>query len=346
MKEISRSNPFTISIIFSFRNEEDVLPELIRRVRYVLDEEQLKGIISSYELIFVNDDSTDNSLSFLLEQSRDCRSIRVINMSRRFGVSPCVLAGMHYASGDAVVYMDADLQDPPEVIPELIDIWRKNNEVDVVHTVRQSRKGESKGKLLITRLGYLILNKLSSTHLPIEAGDFKLLSRRAVNHLICLREKNPYLRGLVCWIGFKQIYVKYHRGLRFAGKTKFRIVSPSVINNFFGSALISFSSAPLKLALVLGFGAIVLDFFIVGHVFIEKFSGRAVPGWTALMMVVLFMGGVQLFCMGMTGLYINNIFKNSQERPNYIIESTHGFLEKNHRSSLVQANEKIETPHG
>lgn len=314
-----------LSVVFSFRNEEDVLPELIHRTRTVLEQEQSKGVLSSHEMIFVNDASTDHSLDILLEQAQRHKDIRIINMSRCFGVSPCVLAGMEHSSGDAVVYMDADLQDPPEVIPELLEKWQKGDHVDIVHTTRLSRKGESKIKLFITRIGYCILNKFASIYLPVEAGDFKLLSRRAVDHLIQLRENHPFVRGLVCWIGFKQEYVRYHRGSRYAGKTKFHVLSPKVLNNFFGSALISFSSAPLKIASFLGLLAIFIDFIIMGHTLWQMIQGIAIPGWTALMVVVLFLGGVQLFCVGIMGLYLNSVYEQSKNRPNYIIDSIFGF---------------------
>lgn len=316
-----------LSVVFSFRNEEDVLPELIRRVRTVLNEQKKSGLLLAYELIFVDDASTDRSWDVLKEQAHGHEDIRIIRMSRRFGPSPSpgVLAGMEHSTGDCVIYMDADLQDPPEVIPELLRAWANDPEVDVVHTVRKSRSGESVVKLFMTRMGYLILNKVTSIKLPVEAGDFKLLSRRAVNHLIELREKRPFLRGLVCWIGFKQAYVLYDRQARYAGKTKFHVFGGDVISNFFDSALISFSSAPLKLTVILGFVAIIADFGLFLHVILEKFQGRAIPGWTAIMIAVIFIGSVQLLCLGIMGLYLNAIFEESKRRPNYIVDKTFGF---------------------
>jgi len=324
-----------LSVVFSFRQEQEVLPELIRRIRAVLKNEKIEGIIKSYELIFVNDASTDNSIEVLKEQSKGNSDIRIINMSRRFGVTPCVLAGLEYSSGDAVIYMDTDLQDPPEVIPKLLREWQ-SQEVEVVHTVREFRKGESKIKLLITRLGYTVLKKLSSIDLPIEAGDFKLLSRRAVNHILTLRENNPYMRGLVSWIGFNQSFVPYHREPRYAGETKFFVLGKDVLGNFFGSALISFSSAPLRIASWIGLFAIFIDFIFVGHTLYEKFLGRAIPGWTALMIVILFIGGVQLFCVGIMGLYLNSVFVQSKGRPNYIIDHTIGFTHDTSRKEVHQ----------
>ena len=206
----------SLSVVFSFRNEETVLPELIQRARAVLRREQSQGSISTYELVFVNDASSDRSLEILCKEAEGHNDIRVVTMSRCFGVSPCVLAGMEYTRGDAVVYMDADLQDPPELIPELLRAWQSDEHTEVVHTVRLSRKGEPGLKLLITRIGYYILNKFAMIYLPVEAGDFKLLSRRAVDYLVQFRENQPFVRGLVCWIGFKQSYVQYHRQPRHA----------------------------------------------------------------------------------------------------------------------------------
>jgi len=317
-----------LSVIFSFRNEQEVLPELIKRTCSVLDQEKINKRISSYELIFVNDASTDRSLQLLLKEAQKNNAIRIINLSRRFGPSPSVgvMAGMSLSSGDAVIYMDSDLQDPPEIIPQLLDKWRSEDDIEVVHTIREFREGESRIKLLITRIGYFLLNKISTLDLPVESGDYKLLSRRAVNELLQLKEKKPYLRGLVHWIGFKQAFVKYKREARFAGKTKFNVFGRDVINNFFDSALISFSAVPLKIAVYLGFFAILVDFGLICHVINEKLiHGRAVPGWSAIMITVLFIGSVQLLCIGIIGLYLNSIFEESKGRPNYIIDSTHGF---------------------
>ncbi|MDP2653241.1 MAG: glycosyltransferase family 2 protein [Candidatus Omnitrophota bacterium] len=314
-----------LSVVFSFRNEEAVLPELVQRTRRVMKDEQAAGRAGSYELVFVNDASSDRSLDVLKDLDRGHGDIRVISMSRRFGVSPCVLAGMEHASGDAVVYMDADLQDPPELISEMVAAFVKEGGVDVVHTVRKSRKGESVTKILLTRLAYWILNRTASIPLPVEAGDFKLLSRRVVDHLTALKEKKPYMRGLVCWVGFQHAYVSYERQPRFAGNTKFPILNPAVINNFLESALISFSSAPLKVAIFTSFLAILADLALLVHVFLEKLQGRAIPGWTAIMIAIIFIGSIQLLCMGMMGLYINAIYEESRKRPNYIIESTYGF---------------------
>lgn len=330
----------SLSVVLSFRNEADVLPELVKRLRNVLSTECSKGHIDNYELIFVNDLSTDRSEEILLETAKEHNDIRIVNMSRNFGVSPCVLAGMTYSSGDAVVYMDADLQDPPEVIPQLIQEWQKGDYVDVVHTIRLSRDGESRLKLWLTKLGYKILRNVSSVELQIDSGDFKLLSRRAVNHLIRFREKNPFLRGLVSWIGFNQTTIYYHREIRFAGDSKFPIYSPKVIRNFLYSALISFSDVPLQLAMWLGLLASLSSFLVLIHTLIENIQGHNLPGWTAIMVAVLFLGGVQLVSIGILGLYISSIFLESKRRPNYIVKNTFGFENNSNHTSLDVISEK------
>ncbi len=316
--------PF-LSIVFPLLNEETVLPELIRRVRAVMEDQKAKNILGGHELIFADDASTDNSVKVLKDLDRGHGDIRIVTMSRRFGVSPSIMAGLSYAKGDVLVYMDTDLQDPPELIPEMIKAWREGDRADVVHTVRRSRQGESPFKLLITGIGYWILNRYSNIPIPREAGDFKLLSRRAVNHLLQLKEHRPFVRGLVCWIGFKQAFVTYRRETRFAGQSKYFVLSKRVVDNFLNSALINFSSVPLRIASYCGLGAILIDLGVIAHALIQKISGHAVPGWTALMIVILFIGGVQLFCIGMIGLYLNAVHEQTKMRPNYIIESTYGF---------------------
>src|SRR5262245_50138562 len=184
-----------VSIILSFRNEQEVLPELIERLKTALE-----SVPIDYELMFINDDSTDGSRALLEGRAQTDPHIKLINMSRRFGVAECVLAGMARSRGDAVIMMDTDLQDPPELLPELIKKWREG--ADVAYTVRTRRAGEPQYKLVLTRWAYHVINWVANTNLPIEAGDFKLLSRRVADELVHLNEKDPYLRGLVTWLGF------------------------------------------------------------------------------------------------------------------------------------------------
>ena len=195
-----------VSVVFSFRNEADNIPTLVGRL-----EKMFAGQDVDYEVIFVNDASTDASLSLLVAERQRNPRITIVNMSRRFGVAEGVIAGMATSHGDAVVYMDADLQDPPEVIPALIDRWRQG--ADVVHTVRTRRHGENALKMAATRVAYRLIQLGSSIELPVDAGDFKLLSRPAVDHLLRLRESDPYLRGLVVWLGFNQVLHPVRTGL-------------------------------------------------------------------------------------------------------------------------------------
>ena len=313
-----------LSVVVSFWNEEENLPELLRRLRNVLAILRDAGEVRDYELIFVNDASTDRSEEILRAAARD-GDVRLINMSRNFGVSPCVVAGLKHARGDCVVYMDADLQDPPELIPELLAAWRSDPEVEVVHTVRQSRAGESRVKKIVTRAGYAILRAVSTIELPLEAGDFKLLSRRAARQVARFGEKRPFLRGLVCWIGFKQATVRYHRASRHAGRTKFPVLGLKVIRNFIDSAVISFSDVPLKLATALGLASSAAALSYIVWVLIEHFRGHNIPGWSATMTATLFLGGVQLLSIGVLGNYIGSIFLESKRRPNYIVKDRVGF---------------------
>jgi dolichol-phosphate mannosyltransferase len=302
----------------------------------------VRGVLKDYELIFVNDASTDGSEKILRAAASEKTDIKIINMSRRFGVSPCVFAGMRAASGDVVVYMDADLQDPPELIPRLLDEWAKG--ADVVHTVRTAREGEPLIKLWITRIGYLILRGVSEIDLPIECGDFKLLSRRAVNNLLLFNEQNPFMRGLVRWIGFNQTFVPYRREARHSGLTKFNILNLSVISNFFDSALISFSSKPLQLATISGITGSVAAFILILHVLWEKLLGHNLPGWSAIMVTVLFLGSIQLITLGILGLYVASIYFEVKRRPNYIVESTFGFQTGQAKDASSQATLNQENP--
>ncbi|BAH73442.1 glycosyltransferase family 2 protein [Solidesulfovibrio magneticus] len=310
-----------VSVVLSFYNEECVLPELLRRLRAVFREEIARESVRGYELIFVDDASTDNSAAVLNEEYRIHDDVVIVTMSRNFGVSECVLAGMEQAKGELVVYMDADLQDPPEVIPRLLDAWHADPEVEVVYTTRRSRAGEHPLKLLITKWGYRLINSISSIALPVDSGDFKLLSRRVVDELLHLGEVKPYLRALVSWVGFKQIPVYYDREPRLDGaaKTKCPVLSRKVIWGYFDRALISFSDAPLKLCLFLGFSVSFMALLYILVVLVQKVLGWYVPGWPALMAAILLIGGVQLLMIGFIGLYINIIYLESRRRPRYII---------------------------
>lgn len=315
----ARSRPF-VSVVLSFYNEQSVIPELLSRMRQMFAD--TREHISGYELIFVNDASTDGSEELLRREIEETGDIVMLNMSRNFGVSECVYAGFAQSRGDVVVYMDADLQDPPEVIPALLEQWRADPDAEVVYTTRRTRAGEHPLKMLLTKVGYRFVNRISSTDLPVDSGDFKLLSRRVVDEILRCEEKLPYLRGLVSWVGFKQVPVYYDREPRFDGRgnTKFSVLSKRVIYGYLDRALISFSDAPLKLALFAGFFIAGLAAFYLLVVLVQKIFGWHEPGWPAIMATMLLLGGVQLIVLGSIGLYINVIFHEVKRRPNYIVK--------------------------
>ncbi len=317
-----------VSVVLSFRNEQHVIPELTRRLQQVL-----RSLPIDYELIFVNDASTDNSLQVLEGKASEDKRIKIVNTSRRFGVSECVLAGMKYARGDAVIYMDADLQDPPEVIPELIEKWQQG--ADVVHTVRTTREGESALKLALTDTAYSLIGFSSNIDLTPEAGDFKLLSRRVVNELLLLREATPYLRGLVSWIGFKQVNVLYRRQKRAAGKTKF----PLFRNVFRDMAdlrgpagtmiigLTSFSLLPIMVLLLTGLVMCVGSLVATLVLIVLAFARTDVPALAGMLIAGFFLSGMQLLGMGVLGIYLGRVYQDVRGRPRYIVESAIGFEE-------------------
>jgi dolichol-phosphate mannosyltransferase len=309
-----------VSIIFSFRNEEAALPELVKRVENLFVE-HLKGY--KYELIFVNDDSTDKSLEILMGLRERNKNIKIINMARRFGVTPCVMAGFSKAKGDAVIYMDSDLQDPPELIPELIKKWEEGAEV--VHTIRTKRHGENFLKLWLTKKAYKIINYISDIELHENAGDFKLLSRRVVDEILRLKESDPYMRGISRWIGFKQAEVFYERDTRFAGESKFKLFNSLNPYKEFIRGITSFSSMPLYFALFFGFFVSAISFVYVVVVIITKLLEMNLPGWSAIMAAILFVGGTILFTIGVLGIYLGKIYDEVKGRPRFIIRDKFGF---------------------
>jgi dolichol-phosphate mannosyltransferase len=261
-----------------------------------------------------------------MKYHRQDNRIKVINMSRRFGVAPCVMAGLRYAKGDAVVYMDADLQDPPELIPTLLE--KSKQGADVVHTTRTKRKGENAFKMWLTRRAYKAINFVSDIDIPRNSGDFKLLSRRAVNAVIELDEYDPFMRGLVRWVGFGQAQVFYERQPRFAGKTHFSLLRPRSQMKELVRGLTSFSEMPLYFALFVGFFVSMGAFlYLLGIIFTRVFLGMHRPGWPAIMVTMLFLGGTILFTIGILGLYIGRIHHEIKNRPLYIIESKVGIDE-------------------
>ena len=301
-----------ISFVFSFKNEEKNLEELVKRV----DNSVKKLSNYDYELIFVNDDSDDNSEKLLLDLQKNF-PITLINMSRTFGVGPCVLAGFKHAKGDCIVYMDSDLQDPPEILEKLIKEYEKGAEI--VHTVRSKRLGESKFKLLITKIAYKIINFLSDINLPTEAGDFKLISKKALIKILEQKEFRPYIRGLSVWVGFKQAYVEYVREARNEGNTKFPLLSAGPITQFI-SGVTAYSLKPLYFGIILGMFSIIFSMIIICYALYMKFTDIAVPGTAGIIITVSFFSGIILLTLGITGIYIARIFEEVRGRESYIIK--------------------------
>ena len=302
-----------ISFVFSFKNEENNLEELIKRVDSSV--KKLKNY--NYELIFVNDDSDDNSAQ-ILENLQKTFPITLINMSRTFGVGPCVLAGFNHTKGDCVVYMDSDLQDPPELLDKLINKYE--NGADVVHTVRTERLGETKIKLLLTKIAYKLINFLSDINLPSEAGDFKLISKKALSKILDQKESRPYIRGLSVWVGFKQAYVEYVRKPRHEGKTKFPLFSAGPISQFI-NGVTAYSLKPLYLGIILGMISIVFSILLIFYAFYMKFTNLAVPGTAGIIITISFFSGIILLTIGITGLYIARIFEEVRGRDAYVIKN-------------------------
>ena len=301
-----------ISFVFSFKNEEKNLNELIKRVH-----EEVKKLKNyDYELIFVNDASDDNS-EIILKDLQKNFPITIINMSRTFGVGPCVLAGFKHASGDCIVYMDSDLQDPPEIVNKLLTKYE--NGADVVHTIRTKRLGESRFKLLITKIAYKIINFLSDIKLPNEAGDFKLISRKALDKILDQNEFRPYIRGLSIWVGFKQAYVEYVRESRFDGKTKFPLLSAGPVHQFI-SGITAYSLKPLYLGIIIGMISILFSFSLILYTLYTKFTGLAVPGTAGIIITISFFSGIILFTLGITGIYIARVFEEVRGRKSYVIK--------------------------
>jgi len=317
MENVHHLKRESVSVVFSFRNEEEVIPELVRRLHAAL-----KPTGVGYEFIFVNDDSTDRSVEVLTDLRKTDSAIKIINMSTRFGVNPCFIAGMRYATGDAIITLDTDLQDPPEILPEMIEKWRAG--ADVVNMTRTAREGESSIKLFITGTAYRILGKMCDIDLPIDTGMFKLISRPVVDTLTSFNEVDPFLRGLITWAGYKQTSIQYKRGGRFAGETHFPLLTkePWLV---FVRGLLSFSRVPL--AAIVGLGGIitVLSVLAILSIPIASLFGASTAylGYAFL----TFIGGAQLFATGIVGLYLSRTYAQVRQRPEYVVASTAGFEE-------------------
>ena len=320
-------NENKISVIVPIYNEEKVILALYARVKGVLAHSEPD---LGHEIIFVDDGSKDGSLALLRDLSRSDASVRILSFSRNFGHQFAITAGLDRALGEAVVVIDGDLQDPPEVIPAMLEKWREGYKV--VYGIRKKRKGENAVKLLTAKLFYRFIKSVSDTELPLDSGDFRLLDHTIVETLRSMREKNRYLRGLISWVGYPQYGLLYQRDIRYAGKTKFTFKK---MLKFAVDGILSFSDKPLKISAYLGFIITIIAFLMGIRIIIDKIRHpqMLISGWSSLILAVLFLGGLQLISLGILGLYIGRQYREVKTRPLYIVAEEIGYAKNPERSA-------------
>lgn len=315
------TNP-VLSVIIPIWNEEETIPELYRRMMDVLEQTKL-----TWEMVMVCDGSTDNSTQMIRDLAKKDARIRPVIFAKNFGHQIAVTAGMKYSRGDAVVLIDADLQDPPELILEMLKKW--NEGYEVVYAVRASREGETKFKLWTAKLFYRLINSLTDTNIPLDTGDFRLMDRVVVDIINRMDEHHRFIRGIVSWIGFRQIGVEYDRKERFAGETKYPLKK---MLTFATTAITGFSNMPLQLATYIGFFSAGISIIFIPIVVILRLSGyQAFYGQATTLIAVLFLGGVQLISIGILGEYIGRIYDEGRNRPLFITRETPDDFEKYHK---------------
>ena len=300
---------FKISVVVPMYYEEEVAAECNKRLTNALGD-------YDYEILYVNDGSTDKTLPILKGIAEKDDKVKVISFSRNFGHQAAVTAGVKNAKGDCVVIIDADLQDPPELIPDMIKLWQEG--YDVVYAKRKKRKGESVFKLLTAKLFYKVLDGLTDTKIPRDTGDFRLIDRKVADAFNQMSEHNRFIRGMVPWLGFKTTPIEYVRDERYAGETKYPLRK---MIKFALNGIVSFSIKPLQLVTKLGVFTLFASFVIIIYVLISKFTGHALmQGWASIMILVTMLSGVQLVALGVVGEYIARIYEETKERPIYIVE--------------------------
>lgn len=326
----SMDSPRLISIVVPCFNEQEVLETTIRRIR------DFTKTLPTYwfEIIFIDDGSGDRTFDILKDAATRHPEFRILRFARNFGHQVAVTAGIDAAQGDAVALIDADLQDPPEILSEMITKWEEGFEV--IYGVRKSREGESAFKLGTARLFYRLLNALSEVPIPLDTGDFRLMDRRVVDVLGNMPERHRFIRGMVAWAGHKQIALTYDRKKRAAGSSKYPLRK---MLRFATDGILSFSSRPLQVATNLGMiSAFIALIGIIYALALRITTSTWVEGWTALMIAVLFMGGVQLISLGIIGEYIGRIYEETKGRPLYILRDRIGFDAKIPRQATKDRN--------
>jgi dolichol-phosphate mannosyltransferase len=304
---MTRREPELVSVVTPMLNEEGTARVFVERVIAAL------GPVP-WELVVVDDGSTDGTREILAELAAGDERIKVVELSRNFGHQTAITAGLDHARGDAVVTIDSDLQDPPELIETMLDCWRDG--VDVVYAARTERDGETRFKLATAHLFYRLLSRISSVPLNRNSGDFRLLDRRALDALLGMRERNRYLRGMTVWIGFTQTAVPYKRDARYAGNTKFSLMR---MVRFSLDAIASFSHVPLQVATLVGFTVAAFAFLMIPVAIGFRVFGQFVPGVTTTIIAVLLLGGIQLMSIGMIGEYVGRIYDEVKARPLYLV---------------------------
>lgn len=309
-----RTNPASLSIVIPCFNEEEVLDTLVTRLN-----ESVTPLAIPFEIVLIDDGSKDRTWELLRTYQERESTIKAVKLSRNFGHQLALTCGLDQARGEVVIIMDADLQDPPELLPQMLEKWREG--FDVVYGKRSARHGESPAKRLFAFLFYRLITRIIKLEIPEDTGDFRLMDRKALRALQALRERHRFIRGMVSWIGFRQTPIFYERPQRFAGVTKYPF-KKSLVLAF--DAITAFSYAPLRLASYLGIATSFLAFVYICVVVVLKLLGINVPGYTSLMASILLLGGVQLIVLGLIGEYVGRIFEQGQMRPLYLVDSVVG----------------------
>jgi polyisoprenyl-phosphate glycosyltransferase len=305
-----------LSVVVPCKNEEGILRETHRRLVSVLQQ-----LTANFEIVYVDDGSSDFTFDLLREIRCADSHVRVVRLSRNFGHQVAITAGLEHSSGAAVVLIDADLQDPPEIIPMMVDQWRTG--FDVAYGLRTQRDGETLFKLWTARVFYKCIARLSGFPIPADAGDFRLLDRRVVDALLRMPERDRFLRGMISWLGFRQVAVPYRRAARKAGETKYLLLR---MLRLAADGVVSFSVLPLRIATWLGFSASLVALVLILYgLYVHAFMKTWVTGWTSLFIAVLFIGGAQLVCLGIIGEYVGRIYGESKQRPLYFVQELLGF---------------------
>jgi dolichol-phosphate mannosyltransferase len=306
----------SFSVVVPIFNEEEVLSPFYERLKNVMN-----SLNEDYEIIFVNDGSTDHSMEALLKLRQSDLNVKIIEFSRNFGHQIAITAGLDHTNGQAIIIMDGDLQHPPEVIPKLIQKWKEGYEV--VYTVKKETKDAGFFKNISASVFYSLMNKIGNIRIPKHGADFRLVDQKVLESLKLLRERSRFMRGLVNWVGYSQTSVEFEADARYAGATKYSLKR---MIQFALDGITSFSSFPLRISTYFGFLVSAMSFLYAAFaIYARLFTQIALPGWTSILVAVLFLGGVQLITIGLLGEYIGRIYDEVKQRPLYLIKNKIGF---------------------